>query len=262
MIKKTFLFLIILLSFTTLSIANDTNLTIDWNSKEGLKRLSRSQYNNDFHQLANFYQPQENPLYCGAATAVIILNASQYGHIASQKTGQIHKPQEVGGGLVPFKLYSQQDFFNKKVQSIKKKTIIEFKEAKSYDNNDPIYDPGVNLSEYAQMLKYGHHFKVIKIHANNNTTKAINRFRTNVKNVLSHDKKFLIVNYYGKKIGSKTGGHISPIAAYDEKSDSILILDVALHKQKWFWVKVRDLYQAMHTKDGKKYRGYLIIRKK
>ncbi|MBL6664852.1 MAG: hypothetical protein ISQ34_03315 [Rickettsiales bacterium] len=262
MIKKFFLFLAILLSFSTLSIANETNLSISWNSQEGLRRLNRSNFKNDFYQLVNFYQPQINPLYCSAATAAMIINASNYGQISSQKTGEINKPKKLGGGKIPFKLYLQEDFFNQKVQKIKSTEIIILSKPKTIDHDDPVYDPGVTLSEYNEMLKYGHNFKTAKIHADNNHEQQVNRFRINLKQTLSENKKFMIVNYYGKKIGSKTGGHLSPIAAYDEESDSVLILDVALHKGTWFWVKVTNLYNAMHTKDGEKYRGYLIVGKK
>jgi len=244
------------------SIANDAKLTTSWNSKDGLERLNRSKYNSDFYQLANFYQPQENPLYCGAATAVIILNASNYGEISSQKTGEVKKPKDLGGDVIPFKLYLQQDFFNKKVQKIKSKKIIDLKQAKKLVNGDPVYDPGVTLSEFSQMLKYGHNFKVTKIHALKNTEKEIEQFRKNLKTAFTNDKKYIIANYNGKKIGKKTGGHISPVVAYDEQSDSVLILDVALHKEKWFWVSIQEFYEAMNTKDGDKYRGYLIVRKK
>lgn len=212
--------------------------------------------------MVNFFQPQENPLNCGAATATIILNASQHGKIASQKTGEISKPVELGGGKIAFKLYSQKDFFNEKVRQIKDKRIIELQKAKTFINNDPVYDPGVTLNEFSEMLKHGHNFNVLKVHTAKNTKKAKNKFRTILKNSLSENQKFVIINYNGKKIGRKTGGHFSPIAAYDEKSDSVLILDVALHKGKWFWISIEELYNSMNTLDNGNYRGYLVVRKK
>jgi hypothetical protein len=56
-----------------------------------------------------------------------------------------------------------------------------------------------------------------------------------------------------------SGGHISPIGAYDQKTDSILVLDVASSKRPWIWVNVYDFYFGMHQKDGENYRGYLIV---
>jgi hypothetical protein len=71
-----------------------------------------------------------------------------------------------------------------------------------------------------------------------------------------------VVNFDGKVFGNKTGGHISPIVAYDEKSDSLLVLDVALHKNPWYWVDLKEMVTAMNTKDGENFRGYLITKKK
>jgi hypothetical protein len=48
---------------------------VAWNSEEGLHKLSRAAFKNDFYQLAHSYQPQINPLYCGIASSVIVLNA-------------------------------------------------------------------------------------------------------------------------------------------------------------------------------------------
>ncbi len=39
-------------------------------------------------------------------------------------------------------------------------------------------------------------------------------------------------------------------------------MDVAGHKNSWYWVKIKDLLQSMNTKDGDNYRGYLIIKNK
>ena len=45
------------------------------------------------------------------------------------------------------------------------------------------------------------------------------------------------MNYLRKAIGQERGGHISPLAAYDAKSDRFLILDVARYKYPPVWVK-------------------------
>jgi hypothetical protein len=50
-------------------------------------------------------------------------------------------------------------------------------------------------------------------------------------------------------MGQETGGHISPLAAYDSKSDRFLILDVARYKYPPVWVSASDLFVAMNTTD-------------
>ena len=71
--------------------------------------------------------------------------------------------------------------------------------------------------------------------------------------------RFLIVNFDGQTMGASTHGHISPVAAYDENSDSVLVLDVAGYYNPWYWAPVEHLYRAMHTLDGEHYRGYLVV---
>jgi hypothetical protein len=72
------------------------------------------------------------------------------------------------------------------------------------------------------------------------------------------------VNYLRKAIGQQTGGHISPLAAYDAKVDRFLILDVARYKYPPVWVKTSDLFDAMNTTDAandSKTRGYVLVAK-
>jgi hypothetical protein len=43
------------------------------------------------------------------------------------------------------------------------------------------------------------------------------------------------------------------VVAYDEASDMVLVMDAALHKNRWYFISVKKLYEAMNTKDGEKY---------
>jgi hypothetical protein len=54
-------------------------------------------------------------------------------------------------------------------------------------------------------------------------------------------------------------GHLSPVGAYDERSDSFLILDVNPSISHWGWVKADALLKAMRTLDTIENRGYLIV---
>ena len=67
-----------------------------------------------------------------------------------------------------------------------------------------------------------------------------------VKN-LQEAENFVLVNYLRKAIAQKTGGHISPLAAYNQESDRFLILDVSRYKYPPVWVKAEELWQAMAT---------------
>ena len=68
------------------------------------------------------------------------------------------------------------------------------------------------------------------------------------------------MNYYRPALGQDGGGHISPLGAYDEESDSFLILDVNPNGHSWVWAPAAALFQAMRTRDTVENRGYLLVR--
>lgn len=206
-----------------------------WNSPEGLNRLARSEFKNDFHQLVNFYQPQINPLYCSIATSVTILNAFEYP-----------------------KILTQENFLNDKTDKIKSQKIIK----NQIRNKDKKYDPGLSLDDLSKILSEVYNLKTKATHVAKNSDQTIQEFRLALREVLSDKEKFLIVNFDGQILGLKTNGHVSPVAAYDEKSDSVLILDVALYKNQWFWTSIEELVLAMNTKDEQIYRGYLVVERR
>lgn len=234
---------------------------IEWNSDEGIARFNSSKYKNDFYQLANFYQAQINPIYCAPATAIIIKNAIFYPNIPNQISSQTIRPN---GEIIPFNLYvNQNEFFNEKTNKIKDREIIDYKKplSKSPKNAIQSYDPGLNLSDFKKFLSI-HQLKAKINYATDNSSDQINKFRDNLKRILTDKNKFIVANFDGKILQAKTNGHISPIVAYDQESDSLMVLDVALHKNTWFWVNVDEMFNAMNTKDGDNFRGYLIIEKK
>jgi len=237
-----------------------TNL-IMWNTQAAITRFEAAKYKNDFYQLVNFYQPQINPLYCAVASSVIVLNALKYGNIASQKQLEVQVPESLGGGSIPYNLYSQINFLNAATNKIKLREIIELKKPKEIKNGKEVFDAGISLSNLHDILKNVYKVKVQMVYANKDNAKSVNKFRQDLKEVLSDNKNFIIANFDGKVLGSNTGGHMSPLAAYDQETDSVLILDVALHKDLWYFVPLSKLYEAMNSKDADHYRGYLIVGK-
>jgi len=76
---------------------------------------------------------------------------------------------------------------------------------------------------------------------NHDVNQSFERFRSHIRSVLQDSNRFMAVNFYGKSLGVNTSGHISPLAAYDQGSDSVWIMDVATHKNHWYWVSVDSL---------------------
>ena len=235
--------------------------TLIWNNKQGLSMLDKSKYKNDFYQLVNFYQPQINPLYCSVASSVMVLNALNYGNIPNNQKISIKMPKEIGEGIIDFKEYSQFTFFNEKTDKIKKHQIINLQKEKEIKNGKKNYDPGLSLFELKRVLSEVYQLNVELFYADQLNEEKLDNFRNLLKKYLEDDDHFIISNFDGKKINLATSGHISPIVAYDQKSDMILVMDVALHKNQWFWVGLNDFYQAMNSKDGDNYRGFLVVSK-
>ncbi len=259
MIKKILLtFVFSLLATISCLAATQLSPNYDsWNNLSNIKKLQNSKFNNDFYQLVNFYQPQENPLFCAIASTTIIKNALNYNNIPSQKTGERKTPNNE---LIAYKLYSQSDFFNDESEKIKKRTIVEYKEPKADDLKK--YDPGLTLDEFATILPKAHNLNVEITKVEKNDLSEMEKFRQILKNVLNENEKFVVVNFDGKLIEKGTRGHFSPIVAYDEESDEVMVMDVALHKNQWYWVGLGKIFSAMNSKDGNSYRGYSIISQK
>lgn len=245
---------------SSFSETNEVVLVV-WNSEEGIKRLLRSKCKQDFYQLVNNFQPQLNPLYCGIATSVIILNSLRIPEniASSQPKLEIETPMVWGKKKIKFASYSQVTFLNEKTDKIKHKNLIELKNITEKNTNDATkFDPGLTILQLKEILEV--YDLNVKFHyADIVSKKNIDVFRKHITETIASKYCFLVVNFYGKALGTITNGHISPLAAYDKKTDSVLILDVATHKNPWYWAPISHLYRAMNIKDGNNFRGWLII---
>jgi len=72
---------------------------------------------------------------------------------------------------------------------------------------------------------------------------------------------FLIVSYTRQVIGQTGTGHFSPIGAYDEASDHVLVLDTARFKYGPHWIPLQLMFDALLPidKDTGKSRGYAVL---
>ena len=57
---------------------------------------------------------------------------------------------------------------------------------------------------------------------------------------LSESDRFVLLNFNRRFTGEVGGGHWSPLAAYHEASDSVLLMDVARYKYPPVWVPLAD----------------------
>ena len=59
---------------------------------------------------------------------------------------------------------------------------------------------------------------------------GLGSFRREAAQALSRPGDYVLVNYDRKALGQAGPGHISPLGAYDAKTDRFLILDVSSYK--------------------------------
>jgi hypothetical protein len=87
-------------------------------------------------------------------------------------------------------------------------------------------------------------------------------FRDVVSSNLARPGDYLIVNYQRESLGQDPTGHISPVAAFDADTDSVLVMDTASYKYPKTWVPLDRLYTAMRSIDTSTgaYRGYVEVR--
>ena len=89
-----------------------------------------------------------------------------------------------------------------------------------------------------------------------------NNFRKKLIASLRSEHVYVIVNVHRKYLNEVGEGHFSPLAAYDEKTDRFLLLDVARYKYPAVWVKTDNLFQAIRlnsTGKVERRRGFLLV---
>ena len=229
---------------------------VTWDSAEGRKFFGSSQYKDDFFQIANHFTSQNNKISCGLASSVIIMNALRLNKTDNlpedrssiHKKGLINIPEKFNPF---FKKFTQFNILSDKTKS---REIVFGKKIKK--DGKEVSDYGLQLHQLESVFK-AYKVSVRKRVVTGKLSKKtiLEEMKTNLLN----SSNFILVNYARKTLGQKGGGHISPIGAYDEKSDTFLIMDVNPNKAPWVWVKSDLLIKAMNSFDTVENRGYLLI---
>ena len=117
---------------------------------------------------------------------------------------------------------------------------------------------GMTLAALGGMLAA--HGATTRVHYASDET--LDSFRAALARNLAEQGDWIVVNYGRAKLGEKGGGHISPIAAYEPKSDMALLLDVAGYKYPPHWIAIAKLFVAMNTPDSESHRsrGWLEVK--
>lgn len=250
--------------FTVKGVDGEDLGIIPWNSDEGRKRILESKYNFAFFSLAHTYQSQISPFHAGIACMTNVLNALRLdrGVVPDSKersfqlfdrdTGEIREHS--------FNTYSQPTLLDSETDQVKprKDVVPEIKDEVAYVDFDK-FNPGLSIVQVKQILEL-YKCNVELSYANDDIARGVHALTEQLKECLVTNKRLVIANFNGARLGMLSGGHYAAVAAYHAKSNSALMLDVAAHQAPWFWVPVEKLYDAMNSdaREGHR-RGYLIV---
>ena len=204
---------------------NLTSLT----SPQGQILLQESESQADYIPLMSQFVTQVNQAFCGIASTVMVLNSLE---IPAPEAPEWER-----------QYFTQDNIFNAQTEAVIPRQLIERQ--------------GLTLAELAGILES---YRVnAEIYYGSDVSLA--EFRQLIAGNLAESENFVLINYLRRSIGQERGGHISPLAAYDEDTDQFLILDVSRYKYPPVWVKAEELWQAINTVDSvsSKTRGFLLI---
>ena len=204
---------------------------IPLNSPDGRRLLQESHANESFWALIQYYSSQPDLGSCSVASCTMVLNALTIARPVSRQHGH-------------FKLFTADNLFSPEVEKIVSRKKVS--------------TSGMSLHQLNQVLaSYG--IPVCEYYASASTA---NEFRSLMRIALRTKDRFIIVNYLRDALEQESGGHISPIGAFNEKDDCVLILDTANYKYPWIWVKTNELWKAMSEESDSASglsRGFLLL---
>jgi hypothetical protein len=225
-----FFIIIICCIFPLTSWANDIKPAniIMLDSKEGTELYKKNINANNIKLFQN-YVTQDTTQFCGIASSVIVLNALGVERLVDSR-------------FYPNKYTTQNNIWQKTSDIVSMKKVNR---------------QGITLEELESILASFSGLKTQILHAD-----KINfiDFQNKLKE-MQDNKGFIIAQFRMEYLYDKKGGHFSPIAAYDQETGYILVLDVQRYYTAPFWVKDEIMWQAMNTydEDGQKYRGFVFV---
>ncbi len=193
----------------------------------------------DYWAQSSYYVPQFNDKACSLASAVIVLNASRANLVLGASD----------------ELITQENLLV---------TMKDTKWPKAVGKSGQ----GTSLDDFGALVQTAYDRLKIKakvrvVHASEDKSYQEQLKKDLLENEKS-DQNFMIANFLQSEYtGDPEGavGHISPVAAYDAKSNKVLVNDV---DRKWYepyWVSLEVFAKGMKTIDSgsKKYRGYIFV---
>lgn len=272
-LKDTAVFLI----FLTFARASAAVELVPFSSDEGVTRFSRSTERVDFFPLARHFAAQTDSISCAPVASVIVLNAMRWNSDKAPMFDLAARflktmPKQSDGKLFDPRLrgYDRGQFF-KAIGKVKTEAQL-YGEPMVLDPAKPKErgaDLGMQLEQLNRALNTVPGVRATKRVVGTKAsadkpvgTDAVKNLSKEIRQNLRTKGDYVLVNFARKSLGQQGGGHVSPLGAYDTKSDSFLMLDVNPARAEWSWVSAADLAAAMNTFDTLENRGYLLVSEK
>ena len=240
-------------------------MPVEWNTEEGQKRFNETEYKKPFFALAHHFSRQLYPTSCGPAVGRIILSAIYERTNTRFLLDKDNSIVEKRNGMeAPLFSMTERNIFN----VYKGEKDGTYDENKDYDviirhkkRKNGRFGGGISLQDLGE---------VIALHPNTNVKwypvkiedlkpERLNDFRKILKQTMSSGDNYMIVNYHLSAMYSFASGHYSIVSAYNERTDSVLLMDVAGHLGTWTWIDIKDLYRLMNSVVDGTPRGYMIV---
>ncbi len=225
-------------------------------SEEGMARLVRSTARVDFAPLANQFEAQSNIAFCGPTTAAIVINTLRPNDVETPLDHNRLLPED-GRHLAPGRELALPRHTQESVIARGQKTRAQVFGEPVVVNGRSQRDGGYQLRQLDELLR-AHQLATRLVIADHKISDE--EIRRDLLDNLQRPDDYVIVNYQRSAIGQAGGGHISPLAAYDADSDSVLVLDVNPALHGWVWMPLATLIQGMRTADAQENRGYILLR--
>ena len=187
---------------------------------QGQALLARSRAQADFLPLVGWFETQANLAYCGVASAVMALNSLA-----------LPAPPVPSHGT--YRFWTQTNLFTTAA-------------AQGTGGPEQVGRRGMTLAQLAGLLAQ----PGLTVQRWHGDQLSLPQLRGLLRQGLADPSDRLLVNYHRSNLGQAGGGHIAPLAAYDEATDQVLILDVARYRYPSVWVPTQALWQAIRTRDA------------
>ena len=212
------------------------------NSTEGWDRLRDASHAAPFVTVAMHLETQRNQAFCSVATAATMLNAlSNAGQAAP-----------VDGFYAPHPYFTQRSIFESACVN-----RVPTSDGSAAVSAKFVATHGATLQEWSSYVSCFADAR--HVHAEDADAPA---FRDQLRDAFSATPPRMVgLNLWRTAVGEAGGGHMSPVGAYDESNDAVLIMDVSRYKYPPVWTPLETIFDAMLAVDDAsgRSRGWIVV---